>query len=364
MPRSAFGRDAATIAQKRVPVNRFSGWIRNCRQRRGHLCALPGEKCSLQARNYPYKVSTSGKGRLERAIRRVARLSDLMAAISFACQKSHTVRAIVNILEESRCMELLDADLDWPHWLERWEAMQNCYVPRRLYRFDLMLTLPHLPREAEVQILDLGCGPGSLSFFALHHYRNARIVAVDFDPVLLAMGQQVAEGTTDRIQFLLADLREAEWWTVYEETFDLVLSATALHWLNAAHFEQTLRCIYRALKGGGWFMNSDHAASDDSETQARYNAMLEQKRAAAFRATKADRWDGFWQELGRELSQAGLPALRNEVESWEGNEDGHPRQFQMTTLEECGFEQVDVYWQEQGEAVIGGRKPLGMRCVR
>jgi len=82
-------------------------------------------------------------------------------------------------------MTLLDSDLDWHQWFERWEAMQNCYIPQRLYRFDLMLQLADLSREGEVQILDLGCGPGSLAFRALQRYSNARIVAVDFDPVLL-----------------------------------------------------------------------------------------------------------------------------------------------------------------------------------
>ena len=50
-------------------------------------------------------------------------------------------------------------EIDWPHWFARWEAMQNCYVPHRLYRFDLMLKLAGLPREGEAHILDLGCGP-------------------------------------------------------------------------------------------------------------------------------------------------------------------------------------------------------------
>jgi hypothetical protein len=26
-------------------------------------------------------------------------------------------------------MNLLDDDLDWHHWFEWWEAMQNCYGP-------------------------------------------------------------------------------------------------------------------------------------------------------------------------------------------------------------------------------------------
>jgi len=120
------------------------------------------------------------------------------------------------------------SNLDWQHWFEHWETMLNCYVPQRPYRFDLMLRLADLPREDQVQILDLGCGPGSLGFRALRRYPNAHVVAVDSDPVLLSMGQAIGQETASRIQFVQADIQQPDWWAPYDETFDLVLSATAL----------------------------------------------------------------------------------------------------------------------------------------
>ena len=213
---------------------------------------------------------------------------------------------------EVSILTLLDADVDWHAWFERWQAQQNCYVPERLYRFDLMFQWPNLPREAEVHILNLGCGPGSLALRALECYPNAHVVAVDFDPVLLAMGQHVAQDRTDRIQFLQVDIRDARWWTAYDDTFDLVMSATALHWLGAENLARTYRRAYQALKPGGWLINSDHIASDHPETQTRYREMLEVKRQAAFREIGADDadwdspWDAFWYGLGRELGQLDL----------------------------------------------------------
>jgi len=155
-----------------------------------------------------------------------------------------------------------------------------------------------------------------------------------------------------------ADIRQADWWAPYEGVFDLVLSATALHWLNAEHLAQIYQRIHQALKPSGWFMNSDHMASDNPETQTRYRQMLQAKQRAAFRATGADDWNGFWEKLGRELGQLDLKALRNEAEYWEGTEDGQPKQFHIAVLRRCGFEQVEFHWQDLGEAVIGARKPL------
>ncbi|HEX7594030.1 MAG TPA: class I SAM-dependent methyltransferase [Anaerolineae bacterium] len=255
-------------------------------------------------------------------------------------------------------MVLVDSDLDWHDWFERWEAMQNGYIPQRLHRFDLMLQLPDLPCEAQVQILDLGCGAGSLSLRALRHSPNTRVLAVDANPILLAIGQHVAKETTDHIQFLQVDIRQADWWAAYEGTFDLVLSATALHWLSAAHLAQSYRSIYQVLKPGGWFLNSDHIASDHPETQSRYRQMLQANQQAAFRAAGTDDWNGFWQSLAAKLGQPDVQALLGETTIWEGSDDGQPKPFHISVLQECGFEQVEFHWQDLGEAVMGARKPL------
>jgi len=231
-------------------------------------------------------------------------------------------------------MMLLDSDLNWHTWFERWQTQQDCYVPQRLYRFDLMLQWPNLPREAEVHILNLGCGPGSLAFRALERYPNAHVVAVDFDQILLAMGRHVAQDRTDRIQFLRIDIRDATWWAAYDGTFDLVVSATALHWLGAENLARTYRRVYQALKPGGWLMNSDHIASNNPETQTRYREMLRAKQRTAFRESGADDWDAFWDSLGRELYQLDLQQLRNEAEYWEGSDDGQPKRFHIDVLRE------------------------------
>lgn len=243
--------------------------------------------------------------------------------------------------------------IDWPHWYERWEAMQNCYIPQRLRRFDLMLQLADLPREAEVHVLDLGCGPGSLSLRTLRHYPNAAVVAVDFDPVMLTIGQEVAQEAGDRIQFLQADLREVDWWQPYQASFDLILSSTALHWLSAESLEQVYQRVYRALKPGGQFFNSDHMASNDPAIQARYRQLLHVDQQSAFHVVGADDWRAFWEELQQAL---GREIDRTQEDLWEGTDSGLPRQFHVETLRQSGFEQIAFHWQDLGEAVIGAKK--------
>jgi ubiquinone/menaquinone biosynthesis C-methylase UbiE len=247
--------------------------------------------------------------------------------------------------------------LDSAAWLARWEAMQDAYVPFRAARFALMLDLAELPPGPVASVLDLGCGPGSLSLRVARGYPQAEILAVDAEEALLSLGCAAAASCGSPIRFLQADLREGGWWAERDGQFDLVISATALHWLNAEHLTQTYRRIFRALKPGGCFLNSDHYASDHAETQAHYRALLRSWQQTAFGASGAEDWHGFWRGLTAELAREGKAVSLAEDSTWEGSDNGLSRSFHLQTLQDCGFARVEFHWQWLGEAILGASRP-------
>jgi SAM-dependent methyltransferase len=86
--------------------------------------------------------------------------------------------------------------IDWHAWLRRWDAQQAGYLPDREFRFTAMLDVLDILLPPELVALDLACGPGAISQRLLARFPRARSVAVDLDPVLLALGQG-ALGTMD-----------------------------------------------------------------------------------------------------------------------------------------------------------------------
>ncbi|WP_084959541.1 class I SAM-dependent methyltransferase [Thermoactinospora rubra] len=95
-------------------------------------------------------------------------------------------------------------------WLERWDAQQERYAADREGRFATIChALAHALRNVpESLILDLGCGPGSLSARVARHLPAAEIVAVDMDSLLLVLARA---GHPGGVRFAEADLSTPGW---------------------------------------------------------------------------------------------------------------------------------------------------------
>jgi trans-aconitate methyltransferase len=123
--------------------------------------------------------------------------------------------------------------VDWAGWLQRWDEQQEGYVPEREARFTAMFDALAELLPASFVAVDLGCGPVPLSQRLLARFPGAQAMAVDLDPVLLAIGRG-ALGTADgRLRWVAADLASPDWLAeLGTRQVDAVLSTTALHWIE------------------------------------------------------------------------------------------------------------------------------------
>jgi SAM-dependent methyltransferase len=149
--------------------------------------------------------------------------------------------------------------VDWKRWLQRWDAQQSGYVPEREERFRVMLDVLEASLPDEFVALDLACGPGAISRRLLERFPGARCVAIDFDPVMLALGQGAVGSFDGRLRWIDADLAEQGWVeSVGGAAVDAVLSTTALHWLAAPHLVALYRELGALVRPGGVFLNGDN----------------------------------------------------------------------------------------------------------
>lgn len=88
---------------------------------------------------------------------------------------------------------------------------------------DLLARVPDLPGTPP-RVADLGCGPGTLTAHLADRWPTARITGYDNSAQMLA---DAAAHAADRLDFAHADLTT---WTP-DETYDLLISNAALHWV-------------------------------------------------------------------------------------------------------------------------------------
>ncbi len=248
-------------------------------------------------------------------------------------------------------------EIDWVDWLRRWDAQQEGYVPEREARFRAMFDAVAALLPASFVALDLACGPGSISQRLLARFPGARTIAVDIDPVMLAIGRG-GLGTVDgRLRWIEADLASPDWLEALGATrVDAVLSTTAMHWLEPEPLGRLYHDLGRLLRPGGLFLNADHMAFGPAlPTLARLSrrALDEQWTDAAFAARSIETAEQWWDALTSQ--PAFLPLLTDRTERFAGKQrQASPPGFDVhvAALRDARFREVGTIWQVLSNRVL------------
>ncbi len=249
----------------------------------------------------------------------------------------------------------------WSDLLARWDKQQTVYIKARDRLYDAMFEiLTHLRPAENLVVLDLACGPGAISSRLLRQLSGARSVAVDIDPVLLAIGQGALGDQDGRLRWIQADLRDPGWTAALGTdgapgTFDAVLSSTALHWLDPATLVATYRHAYQLLRPGGVLLNADYLPHPDgSRLRAACDEIALERRNGAL-TDGGESWEAWWEAVSAEPALA--DALAQRATLWpEGARDwtGATHHFQESALREAGFTEAGIVWQDLQTGIIAG----------
>jgi len=247
--------------------------------------------------------------------------------------------------------------VDWKRWLQRWDAQQTGYIPEREERLRVMLDVLEALLPAEFVALDLACGPGAISRGLLERFPKARCVAIDFDPVMLALGQG-ALGTYDgRLRWIDADLATEGWVeSMGEASVDAALSTTALHWLSAPHLVEIYRELAALIRPGGVFLNGDNMDfGPDLPTVQRFAEDARERAWSdeSFAARGIETAEQWWEALEQEPSMA--PLIAEHGRRWASKERPSSStgfDLHAGALRNAGFREVATVWQSGTDRVL------------
>jgi ubiquinone/menaquinone biosynthesis C-methylase UbiE len=111
-------------------------------------------------------------------------------------------------------------------------------------------------------VLDVGCGTGTLVLQIRRSFPGVEVVGLDPDPKALARAKRKAERQGAAVRF---DQGFADALPYPDSSFDRVFSSVMFHHLESAEKEKMLREVRRVLKPGGSFHLMDFAGPDASD---------------------------------------------------------------------------------------------------
>jgi SAM-dependent methyltransferase len=243
-------------------------------------------------------------------------------------------------------------------WIDRWDRQQQFYMPDREERFTALIdAVAEAAGRPDPLVLDLGCGPGSLSSRLLDQIPAATVVAIDADPVLLALGR-AAQGDRPALRFVDADLRVPGWAAALglDRPADAAVSTTALHWLP----ERELRAMYAevatVLRPGGLLLNGDHL-HDDEKTEpvlARLgDAIIEREEQRRYPGGHPEDWSQWWTAVLADPALAAPVAERGRRRySSDHGSESRLLQTHVAALRSAGFTEVGTLWQRGSNRLL------------
>jgi ubiquinone/menaquinone biosynthesis C-methylase UbiE len=185
---------------------------------------------------------------------------------------------------------------DWhsTDYVSGWITHDVARDPDRRPLLQKMLSFAPFPREAKLEVLDVGAGYGVVTEEVLQAFPAAHVTLQDYSQPMLDQARQRLAARSKQLSFVLCDLTDSSWPQAVGGPFDLAVSAIALH--NLRDPEKIFACyrpIQDLLKPGGFFLNCDRFVEG-------VEPHLTELREAGF-----DRVECAWQQAPRAIVVAG-----------------------------------------------------------
>lgn len=253
--------------------------------------------------------------------------------------------------------------------IRRWDDQQAAYITHREQRFEIMLdviahtcaTTPGLDTDGSgLTALDLACGPGSLSQRILERFPRARVIGIDYDPVLLALAATWLGGLYgERFTALDADLADPGWEAALPDGgVRVAVSSTALHWLEPAQLVALYGTLGAVLPPDGVFMNADHLRYDPA-AQPLLSAIStadDERTQHVAHSQGVQTWDQWWADAVAHGPLGQHKAERDRRFADRPPTPHAPVELHLSALRTAGFSETGVIWRHYDDVVVLARR--------
>lgn len=200
---------------------------------------------------------------------------------------------------------------------------------------------------APAHVVELCCGSGELLRLLLERLPEARALALDGSPAMLAKTRTTCAAHASRLELRKCDLAARDWRQL-EPAPDAICSSLAVHHLDGGQKQQLFADLHAALRPGGIFVLADLIRPQS--TAGWRIAAEDWDRAVALRSHNI---------YGDDRAQRKFAELRWNYYFWpHDNTIDHPSSVaeHFSWLEAAGFAAVELHWLRAGHAIFSARK--------
>lgn len=126
-------------------------------------------------------------------------------------------------------------------------------IPKYHEQNQIIITLIPFERARVLNVLDLGCGTGVLSYLVLNAFPNAQVVSFDLAENMLAVCSRNLSAYKDRLTLVKGNFGSDDFGSGY----DLIVSGLSTHHLDDTEKPRLYKRIYDALNHQGVFINRE-----------------------------------------------------------------------------------------------------------
>jgi tRNA (cmo5U34)-methyltransferase len=225
------------------------------------------------------------------------------------------------------------------HWQERdrvdeYVARTTERADRREHRFSLMCDLMPFEKDAAIRVLDIGAGYGAVAAVVLERFPNSTAVGLDLSQPMMEVGRERMARFGGRFDYCVGDFADGSLPVELSGSFDAAVASASIHHLPSDAKQRLYGQIFAKLNPGGCFFNVDTILPVDEDTREWY---IDRRRAE------------------REREQR--PASDTPPHTVQLHHHFETVPDQLAMLRAAGFAQVDCFYKELRDTIIGGFKP-------
>lgn len=186
-------------------------------------------------------------------------------------------------------------------------------------------------KEKDINVMDLGCGTGTISLRIKQTFPNAKITCLDVAENMLDICKFRLSNYND-VTFCLGDFNNY----TFNKKYDVIISSLALHHLvNDTDKRMFYKKAYNSLNNMGIFYNADVVLGSNNYNQSLY---MQKWKEYMSNSISIDEIENKW------------------IPNYELEDRPAKLIDQLEWLSEIGYKNIDVIWKFYNFAVYGGQK--------